>query len=100
MFNPHSYLCVCVGDEARRVYDNAVSLLNRLIDTKGLWATGIVGFWRAQSQGDDILVYDSDVKPSASNHIASFYGLRQQVRSFPWCCGIGGLSSYLDPRVC
>lgn len=72
-------MCVCVGEEARRVFDDALRLLNRLIDSKGLQARGIVGFWRAQSHRDDILVYTDDVTPTLSNHTATFFGLRQQV---------------------
>lgn len=73
-------MCVtCVGEEAKRVYDDAQALLNRLINSKGLQARGIVGFWRAQSHGDDILVYTDDVTPTLSNHTATFHGIRQQV---------------------
>lgn len=67
------------GEEAKRVFNDAQRLLNRLIDSKGLQARGIVGFWRAQSHGDDILVYTDGVTPTLSNHAATFHGLRQQV---------------------
>ncbi|KAF5909085.1 methionine synthase, partial [Clarias magur] len=87
-----------VGEEARRVFDDAQSLLNRLIDSKGLQASGIVGFWRAQSHGDDILVYTDDVTPTLSNHTATFHGLRQQAEkdsasSEPYLC----LSDFVAP---
>lgn len=72
-------VCMRVGEHARRVFDEAQRLLNRLIDSKGLQGRGIVGFWRAQSHGDDILVYTDDATPTLSNHTATFYGLRQQV---------------------
>ncbi|KAF7705574.1 hypothetical protein HF521_020860 [Silurus meridionalis] len=79
------------GEEARRVFDDALKLLNRLIDCKDLQARGVVGFWRAQSHGDDILVYPDDVTPTLSNHTATFFGLRQQaekdsVSSEPYLC--------------
>ncbi|KAI5103526.1 methionine synthase [Silurus meridionalis] len=80
-----------VGEEARRVFDDALKLLNRLIDCKDLQARGVVGFWRAQSHGDDILVYPDDVTPTLSNHTATFFGLRQQAEkdsasSEPYLC--------------
>ncbi|XP_067285930.1 methionine synthase [Pseudorasbora parva] len=83
-----------VGEEARRVHDDAVKLLNRLIDSGGLKARGILGFWRAQSEGDDICLYDDDVTP----HIATFHGLRQQAEkdsasSEPYLC----LSDFVAP---
>ncbi|XP_053495830.1 methionine synthase isoform X1 [Ictalurus furcatus] len=74
-----------VGEHARRVFDEAQRLLNRLIDSKGLQGRGIVGFWRAQSHGDDILVYTDDATPTLSNHTATFYGLRQQAEKDSAC---------------
>uniref|UniRef100_W5KA14 Methionine synthase n=1 Tax=Astyanax mexicanus TaxID=7994 RepID=W5KA14_ASTMX len=88
-----------VGVEARRVYDDAVGLLNRLINSKGLEARGVVGFWPAQSQGDDILLFaDNDVTPTSTNPVATFYGLRQQAEkdsasSDPYLC----LSDFVAP---
>ena len=41
---------------------------------------GLVGFWPAQSVGDDINVYNHDVTVGRDNKpIATFHGLRQQV---------------------
>ncbi|ROI83800.1 Methionine synthase [Anabarilius grahami] len=84
-----------VGEEARRVHDDAVKLLNRLIDSRGLQARGLLGFWRAQSDGDDIHLYADDV----TSHVATFHGLRQQAEkdsasSDPYLC----LSDFVAPR--
>uniref|UniRef100_A0A8C7MLG0 Methionine synthase n=1 Tax=Oncorhynchus kisutch TaxID=8019 RepID=A0A8C7MLG0_ONCKI len=89
-----------VGEEARRVFDDAQRLLNRLIDNKGLWGRGLVGFWPAQSVGDDIQVYEHDVTPRSSTPLATFYGLRQQAEkdsasSDPYYC----LSDFVAPRA-
>lgn len=83
-----------VGEEARRVHDDAVKLLNRLIDSGGLQARGLLGFWRAQSDGDDIHLYADDV----TSHVATFHGLRQQAEkdsasSEPYLC----LSDFVAP---
>ncbi|KAK6328061.1 hypothetical protein J4Q44_G00000390 [Coregonus suidteri] len=88
-----------VGDEARRVFDDAQRLLNRLIDNKGLWGRGLVGFWPAQSVGDDIQVYEHDVTPRSATPLATFYGLRQQAEkdsasSDPYYC----LSDFVAPK--
>lgn len=74
-----SHPCVS-GEEARRVHDEALKLLNRLIDSRGLQARGLVGFWAAQSDGDDIHLYADDVTAQNTTPVATFYGLRQQVR--------------------
>ncbi|XP_071402225.1 methionine synthase [Centroberyx affinis] len=81
-----------VGTEARRVFDDAQRLLSRLIDSQGLWGRGLVGFWRAQSDGDDINVYADDVIPQSNTEpLATFHGLRQQAEkdrssSEPYLC--------------
>lgn len=88
-----------VGSEARHLFDDAQQLLNQMIDTSGLTGRGIVGFWRAQSQGDDIYVYQDDVIVHENTEpIAVFHGLRQQVEkdtsnSEPYLC----LSDFIAP---
>uniref|UniRef100_A0A672LXG4 Methionine synthase n=1 Tax=Sinocyclocheilus grahami TaxID=75366 RepID=A0A672LXG4_SINGR len=88
-----------VGGEARRVHDEALKLLNRLIDSRGLQARGLVGFWAAQSDGDDIHLYADDVTTQTATPVATFYGLRQQAEkdsasSEPYLC----LSDFVAPR--
>ncbi|KAI7796520.1 methionine synthase [Triplophysa rosa] len=84
-----------VGEEARRVYDDALKLLHPLIDSGGLQGRGLVGFWPARSSGDDIHLYSDDVTHS----VATFYGLRQQAEkdsasSEPYFC----LSDFVAPE--
>lgn len=45
-----------VGAEAKKLYDEAQAILKNVIEKKLLKANGIVGFYPAQSDGDDILV--------------------------------------------
>ncbi|KAM8837245.1 methionine synthase isoform 1-T1 [Spinachia spinachia] len=69
-----------VGVEARRVFDEAQQMLNQMIDSGSLTGRGLVGFWRAQSDGDDIRVYkDAVAVHSDSEPIGTFHGLRQQA---------------------
>ncbi|XP_041818840.1 methionine synthase isoform X1 [Chelmon rostratus] len=81
-----------VGLEARRVFDDAQKLLHKMIDNCSLKGRGLVGFWRAQSDGDDINVYKDDVTVHRDTKpIATFHGLRQQVKkdsssSEPYLC--------------
>ena len=70
-----------VGSEARRLFDDARKLLDEIVSNKLLTARGVFGFWPANSDGDDIVVFNSEpsalsAKPSAS--IARFPTLRQQ----------------------
>ncbi|XP_062269769.1 methionine synthase isoform X1 [Platichthys flesus] len=81
-----------VGSEARRVFDEAQQLLNQMIDRSSLKGRALVGFWRAQSDGDDINVYQDDVTVHRDTKpIAKFHGLRQQMEkdsssSEPFLC--------------
>lgn len=70
------------GEEAKKVYDDAQSLLKTLIAQKKLKAKGLVGFWPAQSIQDDIYLYaNEEMQPPEP--IAKFCGLRQQVKCKP-----------------
>jgi 5-methyltetrahydrofolate--homocysteine methyltransferase len=43
-----------VGDEAKKLYDDAQTLLKRIVDEKLLKAKAVFGFWPAQAVDDDI----------------------------------------------
>uniref|UniRef100_A0A2K6T7E5 Methionine synthase n=1 Tax=Saimiri boliviensis boliviensis TaxID=39432 RepID=A0A2K6T7E5_SAIBB len=72
-----------VGEEAKKVYDDARNMLNTLISQRKLQARGVVGFWPAQSVQDDIHLYAEGAVPQAAEPIATFYGLRQQAEKDP-----------------
>jgi 5-methyltetrahydrofolate--homocysteine methyltransferase len=48
------------GAAARDLYENAQALLKKIIDGKLLTARGVYGFWPANTDGDDIIVYKDD----------------------------------------
>jgi 5-methyltetrahydrofolate--homocysteine methyltransferase len=66
-----------VGQEARRLFDDANALLDRIINEKLLQARGVYGFWPAASDGEDIIVYADDARRT---ELTRFHGLRQQWR--------------------
>jgi 5-methyltetrahydrofolate--homocysteine methyltransferase len=63
------------GAEARKLFDDAQKLLERIVTEKRLTARGVYGFWPANSVGDDIVVYSDR---SRTKTIAPFPMLRQQ----------------------
>ena len=67
-----------VGSEAKKVFDDAQRLLQRITDEKLLKAHGVVTLLPAQSDGDDILVYNE----CSVDVIGVLHGLRQQVDIF------------------
>jgi 5-methyltetrahydrofolate--homocysteine methyltransferase len=83
-----------LGEEARKVFDDANRLLDRVIREKALSAHGVIGIFPANSVGDDIEVY-SDI--SRTRVISKFINLRnQELKSdgSPNLC----LSDFIAPR--
>jgi len=66
-----------VGTEAVRVYADAKRMLQRLIEGRWLSASGIVGFWPANTvNDDDIELYTDDTRTEVA---MTWYGMRQQT---------------------
>jgi 5-methyltetrahydrofolate--homocysteine methyltransferase len=65
------------GNEAKKLFDDAKTLLNRIIEEKNLKASGIAGLFPANSVGDDIELYTDE---SRANRLAVFCTLRQQYK--------------------
>ena len=63
------------GSASRDLYENAQALLKGIIDQKLLTARGVYGFWPANTEGDDIVLYKDD---SRRQVLARLPMLRQQ----------------------
>jgi 5-methyltetrahydrofolate--homocysteine methyltransferase len=72
---PHILKDPKVGAEARKLLDDAQRLLKRIVDERLLTASAAYGFYPANSDGDDVVVY-ADGSRSAER--ARFPMLRQQ----------------------
>jgi 5-methyltetrahydrofolate--homocysteine methyltransferase len=66
-----------VGSKARELFNDAESLLDRIIREKLLTARAVIGFFPANSVGDDIEVY---ADRSRSSLLGVFHTLRQQMQ--------------------
>jgi 5-methyltetrahydrofolate--homocysteine methyltransferase len=66
-----------VGEAAKDLFKDAQAMLKRIIDEKWFTAKGVVGFWPARADGDDIAVYADE---SRAEEIARFHTLRQQIK--------------------
>ena len=64
------------GEAARNLFDDAQAMLKQLIAEKWLKANAVVGFWPANSVGDDIELYTDE---SRSKVLATLHTLRQQM---------------------
>ncbi|HEX9720806.1 MAG TPA: methionine synthase, partial [Ramlibacter sp.] len=66
-----------VGTEAVRVYADGQRMLKRLIEGRWLTASGVMGFWPANSvNDDDIALYTDESRRQVA---MTWYGLRQQT---------------------
>ncbi|WP_183093296.1 methionine synthase [Nocardioides stalactiti] len=63
------------GEAARKLYDDAQDMLDRLIKEKWLTANGIIGFFPANAVGDDIQVYTDETRTEVRTTLRN---LRQQ----------------------
>ena len=64
------------GEEARKLFKDAGKMLDRIENEKLLKANGVIGFFPANSKGDDIEVYTDESKKEVA---ARFVNLRNQV---------------------
>ena len=69
-----------VGTEAKKLFDDAQELLKRIVAEKWVTANGVVGFWPANSVGDDIEIYTGEPRHSK---LATLHTLRQQIARDP-----------------
>ena len=63
------------GETARKLYDDAQEMLDRLIGERWVRARGVVGFFPADTVGDDIIAYRDESRTEVAATIPS---LRQQ----------------------
>jgi 5-methyltetrahydrofolate--homocysteine methyltransferase len=65
-----------VGEAARGVYADAQKMLDRIIGERWLGAAAVVGFYPANSVGDDVEVYADDTRKSVRARVLT---IRQQM---------------------
>ncbi len=64
-----------IGDAARKVYDDAQVILNRMVDNRQVTANGVYGIFPAAGYGDDVAVFDPEDRET---ELQRFHFLRQQ----------------------
>jgi 5-methyltetrahydrofolate--homocysteine methyltransferase len=83
------------GAAARSLFDDAQAMLDR-IDTEGWFRAGAVfGFWPANSEGDDILIYGDEPR---GKPIAVLHTLRQQLTRREGRANLA-LADFVAPRA-
>lgn len=64
-----------IGTEAQSLIADAEAMLSRIIEEKSIIAKGVIGFWPANSDGDDIKIYANEKRQKVR---ATVHSLRQQ----------------------
>jgi len=65
-----------VGEAARDLFRDAQVMLQQIIGQKWFEARGVVGFWPANADGDDIVLYTDETRKT---ELARLHSLRQQM---------------------
>jgi 5-methyltetrahydrofolate--homocysteine methyltransferase len=65
-----------VGEAARSLYADARAMLDKIVAEKWFKASAVLGFWPANSVGDDIHIYADEARDKP---IHVLHGLRQQL---------------------
>lgn len=65
-----------VGVEASKLFNDAKQLLDEIVQQKLLRAKGVIGFWPANTVGDDIVLFTDDTRQQV---LTTIHTLRQQA---------------------
>jgi 5-methyltetrahydrofolate--homocysteine methyltransferase len=65
-----------VGEAAVSLFADAQAMLQQIIGEQWFTAKGVVGFWPANSDGDDIVLYTDETR---TTELARLHSLRQQM---------------------
>lgn len=63
------------GEAARKLWDDAQDMLDRMIAEKWVTARGVLGFWPANGRGDDVVLWADDARTTEHTVL---HHLRQQ----------------------
>jgi 5-methyltetrahydrofolate--homocysteine methyltransferase len=64
-----------IGEESRKLFEDAQVMLHKIITEQWLTARAVIGFFPANSEGDDILLYKDDTRCEV---LETLHHLRQQ----------------------
>jgi 5-methyltetrahydrofolate--homocysteine methyltransferase len=84
-----------VGEAARGLFADAQDMLKKMIAENWVRASAVIGFWPANSDGDDILVFGDE---SRTKPIATLHTLRQQLARREGRANVA-LADFVAPRT-
>ncbi len=84
------------GEEASMLYNDAQSMLQRIVEEKWLQAKAVVGLFPANTVGDDIEIYTDE---SRSERLTTLHTLRKQVKQQEGKAN-ASLADFVAPKSC
>jgi len=84
-----------VGEAARGLFADAQEMLKRIVAEDWFRASAVIGLWPANSEGDDILVFDDEARRAP---IAVLHTLRQQLSRREGRANVA-LADFVAPRA-
>jgi 5-methyltetrahydrofolate--homocysteine methyltransferase len=85
---------VIVGSEAKKLYQDALNMLNEMVSEKWIEARAVIGLFPANSVGDDIEIYSDEQR---SQVIGIQHTLRQQTKKVSGQPNLA-LSDFIAPK--
>jgi 5-methyltetrahydrofolate--homocysteine methyltransferase len=82
------------GPAARPLYEDACAMLEKIVGENWFRASAVLGFWPANADGDDILVYADETR---AQPVAVLHSLRQQLSKREGRAN-AALSDFIAPR--
>ncbi|GAB0489918.1 hypothetical protein MMPV_001145 [Pyropia vietnamensis] len=95
---PKIFNDAAVGAEAKKLFDEAVALLDGYAKNKTLKLNGVIGFWPANTVGDDIELYSDDEVRDDSTRIETLHTLRQQAEKEAEDATYLAMSDFVAPK--
>jgi 5-methyltetrahydrofolate--homocysteine methyltransferase len=83
------------GEEAKKLYQDAQELLAKIIENKMLEAKGVIGFFPANSNGDDIILYKDEQKTDILETLNFLRNQEEKQNDYPNLC----LSDFITPKT-
>jgi 5-methyltetrahydrofolate--homocysteine methyltransferase len=83
-----------VGVEAKKLFDDAQELLRKVVTEKLFTAKGVIGFWPANSVGDDIEIYTDESRKAVLTRIHTLRQQAEKVKGEPYYA----LADFIAPK--
>ncbi len=83
-----------IGEAARTLYNDAQTMLDKIIAEAWFTPKAVIGFWPANRDGDDIIIYEDDTREKERTRL---YTLRQQMQRSTNARAHYALSDFIAP---